>query len=172
MLSPAALLAVCVLAFLSVTCVSAGPVTSYSIGVATKVSGDPYFGQGSSSEWTVNGVAAPTLMLSAGTTYTFTAGNTYSISHHFAITTDSVVGASAVGVIMDITASSGDGSSFTWTPTVANVGTSFYYICSIAGSTNHQYLGNTITVVEGIVYEVSQKTKVAGDPYFSVGSTG
>jgi hypothetical protein len=171
MLSRSNFLAICVLALLSATCVSAAP-TSLAIGLATKVTGDPYFGTGSGVEWTVNGVAAPALTLMAGTAYTFSAGDSYSIAHHFAITTSSVVGASTIGVVsgLDLSATTGAGSSFTWTPTSADVGVAHFYICEINGGTNHQYLGNSITIVAANTYMVSQKTKVSGDPYFGTGN--
>ncbi len=119
-----------------------GPTFGIIAGV--KTASNPYFGLGSTSCFYIDGVEAKTISLIRNINYTF---NILSPSHPWHISTDFIGGnTSNIVTNAQVGAPSENGTVF-FTPNAAHPNL-LRYVCA-----NHQYMGNNINIVNGMLSE-------------------
>ena len=113
---------------------------NFTVRVTTKTPQHPYFGQGSSLGYVVNGVEGRELTLKRGTTYTFSISTP---GHPFYITIDSVGDNSGIGEVTEgVSGSRTQDGTLMFTPTAAHPDT-LYYHCWI-----HPNMGWMINIID------------------------
>ena len=110
------------------------PAVVYSVSVVAKVSGDPFFNVGYPDEYTLNGLHAPQLVMTAGVNYTFVI-DVPSI-HPF------YIGTSSVGEDAGFLAGGVTSGNLSFVPSASGPST-LYYQCE-----NHPNMGNAISVLQ------------------------
>ena len=106
------------------------------VSVTTKVAGDPFFGTGYPSEFTINGLHAPNVTLYQGVTYSFSISTTS--LHPWYIGTDST--GQGAGLLYAGLST----GTFNFTPSAADAAKAqLYYECE-----NHAMMGNTIFIAQ------------------------
>ncbi len=125
--------------FLLASCTMAVPPGDFNVTVKSKMPGDPYFGQGASVEYALDGVGAEEITLTRGMTYTFSINTP---GHPFYISSSAAGGPGAPGeVTLGVSGSQTDVGTLTFTPDPAQAGP-LYYQCSA-----HTYMGYIINLI-------------------------
>ena len=134
----------------------------FAVSLVTKTAAHPYFGQGFSVGYALNGVQGMELFLVRGTTYTFgvnTAG------HPFIFTSSPSGGfANSASVITDGVANSGATSgTISFTPNAGHPDL-MYYNCNV-----HEFMGYVINISDPADFDVVVVAKTVAHPYFGQG---
>ncbi|REJ82829.1 MAG: hypothetical protein DWQ44_01560 [Bacteroidetes bacterium] len=129
-----------------------GISTTFNVIDVPKTAAHPFFGQGSSFGYEINGVEGRELTLVRGITYSF---NISTPGHPFHISTDSAGGNYAGEIISGVTNSREENGTLTFTPDAGHPNL-LYYSCG-----HHQYMGFRINVVDPS-YTATQNGLTAG----------
>ncbi len=115
------------------------PQGDFNVSVRSKMSGDPYFAQGASVEYAIDGVRAKEITLTRGMTYTF---GVNAPGHPFYLGTSAIGGPGAPGEVTNgVTGSGVQVGTLTFTPDLSTPDL-LYYQCEA-----HQYMGWKINIV-------------------------
>lgn len=113
----------------------------FNIEVAPKTAAHPFFGQGSTNGYTVNGVEGRSLTLVRGVTYSF---NINATGFPFIISTDSVAGNYTNEVLNGVTGSRTTSGTLTFTPNATHPSLLYY------ASGTQARMGYRLRIVDGL----------------------
>jgi len=130
---------------------------AYVVTVSLKMPGDPFFGIGFPAQFSLNGTAAPPLVLMRGQTYTFQMSNVPTI-HEFYITTSNV-GEGADPYDNGVTGQDANGNSVLTFTVPTDAPDLLYYQCGV-----HPNMGNMITIVSTIPSPTTMPTPTYSPP--------